>query len=111
MGYKHHTKFYKGLAKIMEAEAMRKFSFKNYRDSLKHSNLEQPSINSFWQTIKCLLPCCNQSSNSDGVIPHPAIRLFTSSRKNGYLKPQKPHQDYTPTECERETPMPWKMIM
>jgi hypothetical protein len=26
--------------------------------------------------------------------------LFTTSGKNdGYPKPQKPHQDYTPTEC------------
>ena len=51
------------------------------------------------------------SGNSDRVIPHTATMLFTNSGKNGYPKPQKPHQDYTPTECKRETPMPWGMIM
>ena len=51
------------------------------------------------------------SSNSNRFIPHNATMLFTNSGKNGYPKPQKPHQDYTPTECERESPMPWGMIM
>jgi hypothetical protein len=38
--------------------------------------------------------------------------LFTNSGKNdGYPKPQKPHQDFITTECERETPMPCGMIM
>ena len=45
------------------------------------------------------------------VTEHTANMLFTNSGKNGYPKPQKPHQDYTPTECERETPMPWIMKM
>ena len=59
-----------------------------------------------------LLPGSNDvSRNSDRVIPHTATMLFTNSGKNGYPKPQKPQQDYTPTECERETPMPWGMIM
>ena len=49
--------------------------------------------------------------NSNRVIPHTATMLFTNSGNKGYPKPQKSHQGYTPTECERETPMPSRMIM
>jgi len=107
------TAKYKELANTMEGKAMQVFPFKNYTDSLKYSKLDLPNVKPFWHMIKSLLlPGYNDvSSNNDRVIPHTATMLFTNSGKNGYPKPQKPHQDYTPTECERETPMPWGMIM
>ena len=44
-------------------------------------------------------------------ISHTASTLFKSTGKNGCLNPKKPHQDYIPTECRRESPIPWGMIM
>ena len=92
---------------------MQVFPFKNYTDSLKYSKLDLPNVKTFWHMIKYLLiPGFDDvSGNSFRVIPHTATMLFTNSGKNGYPKPQKPHQDYTPTECERETSMPWGMVM
>jgi hypothetical protein len=108
------TTTYKALANTMEGKAMQMFPFKNYTDSLKYSKLGLPNVKTFWHMIKYLLiPGSDDdvSGNSDRVIPHTATMLFTNSGMNGYPKPQKPHQVYTPTECERETPMPWGMIM
>ena len=107
------TAKYKELANTMEGKAMQVTPFKNYTDSLTYSKLELPNVKPFWCMIKCLLlPGSDDvSSNSDRAIPHTATMLFTYSGKKGYPKPKKPHQDYTPTECERETPVPWGMIM
>ena len=92
---------------------MQVFPFKNYTDSLKYSKLDLPNVKPFWHMIKSLLlPGYNDvSSNNDRVIPHTATMLFTNSGKNGYPKLRNHIKIIHQKECERETPMPWGMIM
>jgi hypothetical protein len=99
----------------LEGKAMQVFPFKNYNHNLKYSKLDLPNVKPFWHMIKSLLlPGSNHdvSSNSErqSYTTHwlplccsPILeRMATTQNLRNHTK-----QDYTPTECERETPMPW----